>query len=226
MRLSVIVPVYNEAKTVADIMQRLAGALPDAQVIYVDDGSKDDSLNILKAHARPHDIVLTKPNGGKGSAIRLGLEKSEGMYTVIQDADLEYTPLDIPALLKEAEAHPGSAIFGSRFLTDNPVMYKRFLMGNKVLSLIVSILFGRRITDSYTCSPTTFSQFPTTSYWLCHNYLFCLPSRYRYLYWTGYAHQTNQQRSCNRSRIQCVGFGLDGRDRPRKWLQIHLWTYG
>lgn len=151
MCLSVIVPVYNEAKTVADIMQRLAGALPDAQVIYVDDGSKDDSLNILKAHARPHDIVLTKPNGGKGSAIRLGLEKSEGMYTVIQDADLEYTPLDIPALLKEAEAHPGSAIFGSRFLTDNPVMYKRFLMGNKVLSLIVSILFGRRITDSYTC---------------------------------------------------------------------------
>lgn len=150
-RLSVIVPVYNEAKTVADIMQRIASALPDAQVIYVDDGSKDDSLKILKEHARPHDLVLTKPNGGKGSAIKMGLEKSEGAYTVIQDADLEYTPLDIPKLLAEAEAHPGCAVFGSRFLTNNPVMYKRFLMGNKVLSLIVSILFGKRITDSYTC---------------------------------------------------------------------------
>ena len=149
--LSVIVPVYNEAQTVASIMQRITSALPDAQMIYVDDGSKDDSLQILKAHARPEDVVLTKENGGKGTAIRLGLGKAEGAYSVIQDADLEYDPADIARLLSTAQKNPGYVVFGSRFLTANPVMYKRFLLGNKVLSLLVSILFGKRITDSYTC---------------------------------------------------------------------------
>lgn len=149
--LSVIVPVYNEARTLASIMEQISKALPNAQVIYVNDGSKDGSLEILKAHARPQDMVLTKDNGGKGSAIKLGLEKSQSTYTVIQDADLEYDPAEIPMLLAHAEEQPGSVVFGSRFLRDNPAIYNRFLMGNKVLSAIMSILFGKRITDSYTC---------------------------------------------------------------------------
>ncbi len=149
--LSVIVPVYNEASTLVSIMHRIGSALPQAQVIYVDDGSTDDSLAILRAHARPQDVVLTKNNGGKGSAIRLGLEKAQGTYTVIQDADLEYDPAEIPMLLQAAMSHPGSVVFGSRFLKENPAIYNRFLMGNKVLSGIMSVLFGKRITDSYTC---------------------------------------------------------------------------
>jgi dolichol-phosphate mannosyltransferase len=126
-------------------------ACPHAQIVYVDDGSRDDSLTILQQHARPTDKVIHKENGGKGSAIRMGLLHCTGTYTVIQDADLEYDPEEIASLLKEAEAHPGSAIFGSRFLKENPNIYKRFLIGNKVLSAWMSILFGRRITDSYTC---------------------------------------------------------------------------
>lgn len=149
--LAVIVPVYNEARTLHDIMERISGALPDAQVIYVDDGSHDTSLAILREHARQQDVVLTKPNGGKGSAIRMGLEKSEAMYTVIQDADLEYDPEEIPHLLSEAQNRQGAVIFGSRFLQKNPAIYNRFLLGNKVLSAIISVLFFKRITDSYTC---------------------------------------------------------------------------
>ncbi len=150
-KLTIIVPVYNEGRTVKEIMDALNERCGDAQIIYVDDGSKDDSLSILKAHARSQDMVLTKPNGGKGSAIREGLTKADGDYTVIQDADLEYDPSEIAVLLREAEAHPGSAIFGSRFLRENPTIYRRFLWGNKVLSGVLSVLFFARITDSYTC---------------------------------------------------------------------------
>lgn len=150
-KLSIIVPVYNEGRTVKEIMDALNARCPDAQIIYVDDGSKDDSLAILKAHARPQHLVLTKQNGGKGSAIREGLAKAEGEYTVIQDADLEYDPSEIAMLLIEAEAHPGSAVFGSRFLRANPTIYRRFLLGNKAVTGALNMLFGARLTDSYTC---------------------------------------------------------------------------
>lgn len=150
-KLTIIVPVYNEGKTVAEIMAALRRDWPDAQVVYVDDGSKDDSLAVLRGHATPKDLVLTKPNGGKGSAIRMGLEKAIGDYTVIQDADLEYDPAEIRLLLDEATAHPGTVVFGSRFLRHNPNIYKRFLMGNKAMTLALNLLFFSRVTDSYTC---------------------------------------------------------------------------
>ena len=150
--LSIIVPVYNEAATVASIMDAITHSCPDAQIIYVDDGSSDDSLAILHAHARPTDIVLTKSNGGKGSAIRLGLAQANGTYTVIQDADLEYDPREIHLLLDAAREHPGSAIFGSRFFQGKtPHIYWRFLFGNKTLTGFLNLLFGSSLTDSYTC---------------------------------------------------------------------------
>lgn len=151
MSLSVLVPVYNEARTLMPIMAAIASALPDAQIVYVDDGSKDNSLAILKANARPQDKVVTKPNGGKGSAIRRALEEATGDYAVIQDADLEYDPSEIKLLLADAQAHPGSAVFGSRFLKPNPNIYKRYLLGNKTLTTVMNILYGGRLTDTYTC---------------------------------------------------------------------------
>ena len=149
--LSIIVPVYNEGKTVADIMVTLAAVWPDAQVIYVDDGSKDQSLAMLRANARPQDLVLTKPNGGKGSAIAMGLAQAAGTFTTIQDADLEYHPSQIATLAAQGVSHPDCCIFGSRFLRANPNIYKRYLLGNKVLTGITNLLFGSRLTDSYTC---------------------------------------------------------------------------
>lgn len=149
--LSVIVPIYNEEATLASVMAALSNACPDAEIVYVNDGSRDASLDILHANVRPQDTVLSKENGGKGSAILHGLRHAKGEYTVIQDADLEYDPHQIPMLLREAEMHHGTVIFGSRFLKPNPNIYKRYLLGNKALTLCLNILYGSSITDSYTC---------------------------------------------------------------------------
>ena len=155
--LTILVPVYNEQRTLAEVMRLVTAALPESQIVYVDDGSKDDSLSILRAYARPQDLVITKPNGGKGSAIRAGLEKAAGKFCVIQDADMEYDPKEILTLLADAEAHPGTAVFGSRFLQPNPNVYPLYLLGNKALTTILNVLFGGRLTDSYTC----YKLFPT-----------------------------------------------------------------
>jgi glycosyltransferase involved in cell wall biosynthesis len=150
-QLSIIVPVYNEEATLPAIMQAIADACKDAQVIYVDDGSRDGSLTLLHARKRPQDVVLSKQNGGKGSAIRLGLAHASAEYTVIQDADLEYDPKEIELLLKTAQAHGNCAVFGSRFLRKNPNIYKRFLLGNKFMTGCLNVLFHAHLTDSYTC---------------------------------------------------------------------------
>ncbi len=151
-RLSILIPVYNEERTLRQMMEALTQCCAEAELIYVDDGSKDASLQILQQHARPQDIVITKQNGGKGSAIRAGLERATGSYTTIQDADLEYHPRQIAALLAEAEKRGGDVcVFGSRFLTQNPNIYRRYLLGNKVITLVLNILFFSRLTDSYTC---------------------------------------------------------------------------
>jgi len=149
--LSILVPAYNEAATLASVMRTLTAACPEAQIIYINDGSKDASADILRENARGEDIVINKENGGKGSAIRAGLERATGDYTVIQDADLEYDPAEINLLLRKATEHPGSAVFGSRFLKANPNIYKRFLLGNKLMTALVNVFFGSRLTDSYTC---------------------------------------------------------------------------
>lgn len=166
-KLSIIVPVYNEEVTLKMMMDRIVVALPEAHIIYVDDGSKDSSLSILKKHARPEDIVLTKENGGKGSAVRLGIEHATGTYTAIQDADLEYDPAEIKTMLREAKKYPHTVIFGSRFLQTNPNIYKRYLLGNKLVSWLVSVLFHARITDAYTCyklfETQKLKQFPLTA---------------------------------------------------------------
>ncbi len=149
--LTVIVPVYNEAATLQRIMTVLTEVCSTAQIVYVNDGSADNSEQILRAHARPNDMVLSKENGGKGSAIRFGLGQATGQYTVIQDADLEYDPHQISLLLQRAESEAGCAVFGSRFLQKNPNIYKRYLLGNKVLTWVLNILYGAHLTDSYTC---------------------------------------------------------------------------
>jgi glycosyltransferase involved in cell wall biosynthesis len=149
--LSVLVPVYNEERTLTRVMASIVDALPDSQIVYIDDGSRDSSLKILKENARPQDKVLTKQNGGKGSAIRLGLEHANGDYGVIQDADLEYDPREIKELLTYAETHPDTAVFGSRFLRRNPNIYPLYLLGNKFLTLVINLLFWSNLTDSYTC---------------------------------------------------------------------------
>lgn len=149
--LTILIPVYNESATIEAIMLALREHCSDAEHIYIDDGSTDDSLLNIRALARPHDIVITKPNGGKGSAIREGLLRATNAYTIIQDADTEYHPSHIESLLNAALHHPGCAVYGSRFLRKNPSTHWRFRAGNILLTRIANVLFGARITDSYTC---------------------------------------------------------------------------
>lgn len=152
LALSILVPVYNEERTLPAIMPAIAEACPEAEIVYIDDGSTDRSLEILRHHAREKfDRIIAAPHGGKGAAIRRGLDEAQGYYTVIQDADLEYDPQEIHLLMNEAQAHPASAVFGSRFLQSNPNIYKRFLLGNKTLTACMNLLFHAHITDSYTC---------------------------------------------------------------------------
>lgn len=149
--LTILVPVYNEEATLVSVMRQLSEECKDAEIIYIDDGSMDGSYELLKQHARPQDIVITQQNGGKGSAIRAGLAKATGTFTVIQDADLEYDPKQIPLLLFKAQEDARAAIFGSRFLQPNPNLYKRYLLGNKFITACLNFLFKANITDGYTC---------------------------------------------------------------------------
>ncbi len=157
--LNVLVPAYNEERTILRVMEAIAHALPEAKILYVDDGSADRTLEILRKNARPQDTVLTKENGGKGSAIRMAIAHADSDYCVIQDADLEYDPSEIRDLMKAATDHPGAVVFGSRFMRPNPNIYPLFLLGNKTLTKILNLLFGGHLTDSYTC----YKLFPTTA---------------------------------------------------------------
>lgn len=152
LQLSIIVPVFNEERTLEEIVPHIQAMSGEGtEVIFVDDGSFDHSHAMLLRLARPQDQVITKRNGGKGDAVRTGLAHVRAPYVIIQDADLEYNPEEIRQLLSTAIVSPGCAVFGSRFLKKNPCRYRIFLWGNKVLSAVLSILFFTRITDSYTC---------------------------------------------------------------------------
>ena len=155
MKISIIVPVYNEEKTVAEVLEVLEKLQVEKEIIVVDDGSIDGTRGILDGIAgKYHDIKLVfhEVNKGKGGAIHTGIENMSGDIMCIQDADLEYDPNEIPVLLKSFEEDPSlDAVYGSRFMRKNPNIYRRFLLGNKVLTGLTNLLHGTRYTDSYTC---------------------------------------------------------------------------
>jgi glycosyltransferase involved in cell wall biosynthesis len=152
-RLSIVIPVYNEEKTLPMIIERLytsCGAF--SQLIFVDDGSQDHSLHILRSFARASDIVLTKENGGKGSAVRMGYRYAQGKYTIVQDADLEYSPEEIPTLLQFAEEHDLPVLFGSRRLKkQKQFAHLTFFIGGSMLTIICNALYHTKLTDQPTC---------------------------------------------------------------------------
>jgi len=152
-RLSIVMPVFNEERTLETIVQRVFSACGDfAELVFVDDGSRDCSLEILRRLARPQDTVLTKPNGGKGSAVRMGYAHANGQYVIVQDADLEYSPEEIPGLLAFAEAQDLPAVFGSRRLKKQK-QYAHFtsFVGGSMLTIVCNVLYRTRLTDQPTC---------------------------------------------------------------------------
>ncbi|HBB68208.1 MAG: hypothetical protein A2049_10180 [Elusimicrobia bacterium GWA2_62_23] len=158
MKTTIVIPSYNEMRTLPAVLKVLAGVALDKEVIVVDDGSKDGTREWLdKAIAAkefPYDLKVIKHevNKGKGGALITGFNAAAGDITIVQDADLEYDPNQIPGLVRPIEEGRADAVFGSRMLSGKAETYSQlYLAGNKFLSFLVSLLFGLRMTDSYTC---------------------------------------------------------------------------
>lgn len=151
MRLSVIVPVYNEAITVEIVLRKLVKISVVKEVIVVDDGSTDSSVRKIKSIKSAKIKLISKKNGGKGSAIRLGLDQVTGDYTLIQDADLEYDPEDIPGLIEPIKKGRAEVVYGSRFLGPHSNLLFWHRAGNAFLNFLVNILYDTTLSDMETC---------------------------------------------------------------------------
>ncbi len=152
--LSVIVPVYNERSTVAEIIRRtLAVDLPlVVDLVVVDDASTDGTDKVLQTLMDSSVRVVThKKNMGKGAAIRTALEHVHGDLVVIQDADLEYDPDDWPRLLDPILKHKAAVVYGSRFSGERKNMLVLHWIGNRFLSLVTNVLYSTTLSDMETC---------------------------------------------------------------------------
>jgi glycosyltransferase involved in cell wall biosynthesis len=154
--LTIIVPVYNEAKTVRRVVDRLLQIpLPvPRQIVVVDDGSTDGTAQVLDS-VPPVDGVLSivhaATNGGKGSAIRIGLSHARGTIVAIQDADLELDPMQLSDLVQPIIDGAAEVVYGSRFLGGRPAGPWLSIAANRSLTSLTNLLFGGRLTDMETC---------------------------------------------------------------------------
>jgi len=149
LKLSVVIPVYNEESSVTELVERVKAVPVEKEIITVDDHSSDDTLSVL--HRIPGIRVIPHPvNRGKGAAVRTGLSHASGEVVVIQDADLEYSPSDYPALLEPFSDPRVDAVYGSRFRGGGSFLLMSKL-ANYFLSFLTNAMFGGRITDMETC---------------------------------------------------------------------------
>ena len=170
MKLSIIIPVYNEEKTIAEILERVKKEIipeVEKEIIVVDDGSTDGTRQKLKSiKGNDFKIIFHEKNGGKGAAVRTGIQNATGDYIIIQDADLEYHPKFIKDLVKPILEKKAKVVYGTRLnrmphLKGEEAKHLFILhyFGNRFLSLVTSILYGQWITDMETC----YKLFPKTA---------------------------------------------------------------
>lgn len=157
MKLSIVIPVYNERDTILKILDAVDGVeIPgvEKEIIIVDDYSTDGTRGILQGLEYRYKILYQSANHGKGAALRCGYEVATGDYIVNQDADLEYDPADYPALLQPIQRGEADVVFGSRRLQQSRVqnVYKRYLWGGIALNALVNFLAGVNISDIFSGS--------------------------------------------------------------------------
>jgi len=154
VQVSFLIPAFNEAATLGEVLERVEALELDKQVIVVDDGSTDDTPAILDRWRADGDgrLVLRQGNRGKGAAIRAAIPHISGEIAVIQDADLEYDPADVPALIEPIERGVADVVFGSRLTGGRPQRAYLFwhLVGNRVLSLVTNVLYNTTLHDMET----------------------------------------------------------------------------
>jgi glycosyltransferase involved in cell wall biosynthesis len=152
MKISIIIPVYNEKATVLELLKRVEELSVDKEIIMVDDGSTDGTRDLLTSLAPGRvRVLLHQGNQGKGAAIRTGLGEATGDVVTIQDADLEYDPRDLLSLLRPIVEGRAGVVYGSRFTGERKNMFFWHWVGNRFLTLVTDILFDTTLSDMETC---------------------------------------------------------------------------
>ncbi len=154
MKISIIMPVYNEAKTISRIIQKVMAVRLNKELIIVDDGSNDGTQDFLKVIKHPNiKVIFHHNNKGKGYAIRTALARVTGNIVIIQDADLEYNPEDYHKLIKPVLDGKSKVVYGSRFTRKNPYPYHldKFYLATRILTFLTNLLYSSKITDESTC---------------------------------------------------------------------------
>ena len=154
MKLTIIMPVFNEVETLEQIIDQVRAIDVDKEILVVDDGSTDGTRDILaeKIEILPDvQVYYHDKNQGKGAAIRTAIPHATGRFTIIQDADLEYDPADYAKLIDAADREAVRVVYGSRILGHSRPSHWRYYLGGRLVSLITSLLYGVKITDEPTC---------------------------------------------------------------------------
>jgi glycosyltransferase involved in cell wall biosynthesis len=156
MKLSVVMPVYNERATLREVVEKVLAVPMEIELICVDDGSQDGSREILAELQSLYPqirVVLQPHNMGKGAALRRGIQEATGDFVIIQDADLEYDPAEYPQMLEPLIQGKADVVFGSRFLGGAPhrVLYFWHSVGNSALTLLSNCLTNINLSDMETC---------------------------------------------------------------------------
>jgi len=153
MKLSIIIPVYNERATVCKLIEKVQAVPYETEIIVVDDGSTDGTVDLLKRlPSETIKLLLHKNNKGKGAALRTGIAEVTGDYVIIQDADLEYDPSDYKQLLEPLLDGRADVVYGSRFLGGpHRVLFFWHYVGNSLLTLMSNMLNNLNLSDMETC---------------------------------------------------------------------------
>jgi glycosyltransferase involved in cell wall biosynthesis len=154
VRVTFLVPAYNEAATIIEILDRVDGLDVEKQIVVVDDGSTDGTGDLVESWRGDRDdvVLVRQENRGKGAAVRAAIPHADGDIAVIQDADLEYDPSDVAALIEPIERGSADVVYGSRLSGGKPQRAYFFwhFVGNKFLSLLTNILFNTTLSDMET----------------------------------------------------------------------------
>ena len=150
--VSVVIPVYNEAKTILEVMRRVARQPGVTEIIVVDDASRDGTRELLQQTSFPPDVQVLyhEKNTGKGGAVRTGVQAATKDIIIIQDADLEYNPTDFPVVLRPILDGVADVVYGSRFLGTHRSFMLHHYLGNRFLSLVTNVLYNNMLTDMET----------------------------------------------------------------------------
>ncbi|UFH53016.1 glycosyltransferase family 2 protein [Spirosoma sp. KNUC1025] len=176
MLLSVLIPAYNEIKSIDTLLEKVQAVPLTKEIIIVDDGSTDGTREKLATYqSEPNvKIVFHEQNQGKGAAIRTAIKHMSGDIAIVQDADLEYEPQDYLALVKPIAEGKEKVVYGSRFLKpENRHSYMSFYIGGQVVTLLTNILYNQRLTDEPTCYKVFDTNFLRSIPLECTRFEFC-----------------------------------------------------